>query len=119
MSITSKTVLVTALAGLLLAPAARAEEKKSGEAEKSPCWGINKCKGVGDCGAEGCRHSGCHGSNGCRGQGFLRLEKETCLKIENGRLTKAADASPASRPAAKPPAKADASPAKRDGGKDR
>jgi hypothetical protein len=45
---------------------------------------------VGDCGADGCRHSGCHGSNACKGQGFLRLEAETCLKIENGRLTKVA-----------------------------
>ena len=93
MSATSKAMLLAALGGLLLAPAARAEDqqKAQGDGDKVPCWGINKCKGLGDCGREGCRFSGCHGSNTCRGQGFLRLEKDTCLKIENGALTRPAE----------------------------
>jgi hypothetical protein len=50
-----------------------------------PCYGINKCKGVGDCGGKG---HGCHGRNACKGQGFVSLEREEdCLKIINGRLT--------------------------------
>jgi hypothetical protein len=45
---------------------------------------VNKCKGVGDCGGKG--HS-CAGENACKGQGYLKMDKETCLKIEGGRLT--------------------------------
>ena len=44
MSVTSKAMLLAALGGLLLAPAARAEEqqKPQGDGDKVPCWGINK-----------------------------------------------------------------------------
>ena len=50
-----------------------------------PCYGINKCKGTGDCGGRG--HS-CHGENVCAAQGYLSLDSmETCLKIKDGRLT--------------------------------
>jgi len=82
------SVLVATLAGTLALPGISAAQEKQAQDEGVPCWGINKCKGTGDCGADGCRHSGCHGSNACKGQGFLRLPQETCLKIESGRLTK-------------------------------
>jgi uncharacterized membrane protein len=89
MNVGKKSLLIATLASVLAAPAVvRAEDQKADEG--APCWGINKCKGVGDCGAGGCRTTGCHGSNACRRKGFLRLEKETCLKIEGGRLTQAA-----------------------------
>ena len=89
----SKSLRVAALAGALSLPASlRAQDQKSASDDSNlkPCWGINTCKGTGDCGADGCRHSGCHGSNACKGQGFLRLEPETCLKIQGGSLTKVA-----------------------------
>jgi uncharacterized membrane protein len=89
----SKSLLAAALAGALSIPTALgAQDQKpvSDESGLKPCWGINTCKGTGDCGAEGCRQSGCHGSNACKGQGFLRLEPETCLKIQGGSLTKVA-----------------------------
>ena len=54
------------------------------ETGKVPCYGINKCKGAGSCGGAG--HS-CAGMNACKGQGYLEIEKDTCLKIEAGRLT--------------------------------
>ncbi len=98
MNVGQKSLLVAALAGVLAAPAiARAEDEKGAPKADDgvPCWGINTCKGVGDCGAGGCRTTGCHGSNACRRKGFLRLDKETCLKIEGGRLTKAAAKKPA------------------------
>lgn len=84
----SKGLLVAALTGVLALPATVGSQEQKNADEGVPCWGINRCKGVGDCGADGCRHSGCHGTNGCKGRGFLRLASETCLKIENGRLAK-------------------------------
>lgn len=88
----SKTLLAAALAGALALPAAlkAQDEKPAGDGDLKPCWGINKCKGTGDCGAEGCRHSGCHGSNACKGQGFIRQSPDTCLRITGGSLAKTA-----------------------------
>ena len=97
----SKSLLAAALAGALSLPATlRAQDSKSAadDSNLKPCWGINTCKGAGDCGSDGCRQSGCHGSNACKGQGFLRLDPETCLKIQGGSLTKV------SAPAKKSPA---------------
>jgi uncharacterized membrane protein len=79
----SGMLLASAVTGLLTlaAPFATAT---AGDAEAVPCYGVNKCKGVGDCGGKG--HS-CAGENACKGQGYLKMDKETCLKIEGGRLT--------------------------------
>jgi uncharacterized membrane protein len=91
MKTSSKSLLVAALAGMLaMRGALRGEDQKPApdDGDKKPCWGVNKCKGLGDCGAEGCRQSGCHGSNACKGQGFLRINPDTCLKIRGGSLTK-------------------------------
>ena len=60
------------------AQAAEAEE------QKVPCYGINKCQGMGACHGES---NGCAGQNSCGGHGWLSVEKETCLKIQGGRLT--------------------------------
>lgn len=93
-----RSLLVAALAGALALPVAlRAEDPKTApdDGDRKPCWGINKCKGTGDCGAEGCRNSGCHGSNACKGQGFLRINPDTCLKVQGGSLTKASAKKPA------------------------
>jgi hypothetical protein len=96
----SRSLLITTLAAVLAAPVVvRAEDPKPDEGV--PCWGVNRCKGLGDCGAAGCRSSGCHGSNACRRKGFIRLQKETCLKVEGGRLTKAAPKKPPPKPEAK------------------
>lgn len=81
----SKTglLLASAAAGLM-ALAGAAGTASAGDAEKVACYGINKCKGTGGCGGKG--HS-CAGENTCKGKGFLKLDKETCLKIQGGRLT--------------------------------
>jgi hypothetical protein len=85
----SKSVLLAALAGFLAVPTlVNAADQKVAADEGVPCWGVNKCKGTGDCGADGTRASGCHGSNACTSQGFIRLNPDTCLKIQGGRLTK-------------------------------
>jgi uncharacterized membrane protein len=77
------TLLASAVAGLL-ALAAPIGTATAADAENVHCYGVNKCKGTGDCGGKG--HS-CAGENTCKGQGYLNLDKETCLKIEGGRLT--------------------------------
>ncbi|MBW2388876.1 MAG: hypothetical protein JRG89_10610, partial [Deltaproteobacteria bacterium] len=55
----------------------------AGEGEQVNCYGVNKCKGTGACGGKG--HS-CAGENECKGHGYLKMDKETCLNIEGGRL---------------------------------
>ena len=76
------SLLVSAVAGLLMttgiATSAAAEDAKTVH-----CYGVNKCKGTGACGGKG--HS-CAGENECKGHGYLKMDKETCLKIEGGRL---------------------------------
>ena len=84
-----KNVLLAAsVAGLMAAlgtlSPGQAQADHHEESGKVPCYGINKCKGAGACGGKG--HS-CAGQNGCKGKGYIELDKETCLKIEGGRLT--------------------------------
>ena len=87
---TSKSLLAASVAGLLAAAgfaqlAHSADTAAPASAPKVPCYGINACKGVGDCGGKG--HA-CAGKNECKGQGSVMLpDKETCLKIDGGRLT--------------------------------
>ncbi|MBW2493821.1 MAG: hypothetical protein JRE43_03640 [Deltaproteobacteria bacterium] len=76
-------LLASAAAGLLTL-AAPVGTATAADAEKVNCYGVNKCKGTGDCGGKG--HS-CAGENSCKGKGYLKMDKETCLKIEGGRLT--------------------------------
>ena len=85
-----QALLAASVAGILAAVAsggavssqAGAHSQESGE--KAPCYGINKCKGTGDCGGKG---YSCAGNNACHGQGFIDLGKDVCLRIEGGRLT--------------------------------
>ncbi len=76
-------LLASAVAGLLVM-AGTANPASAEEGDKVHCYGVNKCKGTGTCGGKG--HS-CAGENSCKGQGYLDIDKETCLKIEGGRLT--------------------------------
>ena len=85
---TQRAVVTAAVVGLLAAVGASVasaeHEQGAAKGDKAPCYGINKCKGAGSCGGAG--HS-CAGMNACKGQGYLELDKDTCLKIEGGRLT--------------------------------
>lgn len=76
-------VLASAAAGLFAITAA-SPLAHAGEEDTVRCYGINACKGKGDCGGKG--HS-CAGENECKGKGYLDLDKETCLKIQGARLT--------------------------------
>ena len=90
----ARALLVASVAGLVAAigvsSVAGAAEEDKVSTDKAACYGINKCKGTGSCGGPG--HS-CAGMNACKGQGYLELEKDTCLKIEGGRLTEQPEAS--------------------------
>lgn len=78
-----QALLAASMAGLLAAVGA-ATATPVVSAEEVHCYGINKCKGTGDCGGKG--HA-CAGQNACKGTGFISLEKEDCLKVQGGRLT--------------------------------
>jgi uncharacterized membrane protein len=82
----SRRLIIAALAGALAVPglALAGSAPAQGKEGEVPCYGVNKCKGVGDCGGKG--HS-CAGENACKGQGYLEMSKDLCLKIEGGRLT--------------------------------
>jgi len=82
----SRRVLIASLAGALALPAlSGAQDKPAGDGgEKVKCYGVNKCKATGDCGGPG--HS-CANQNSCKRQGYIDMDKETCLRIDGGRLT--------------------------------
>jgi uncharacterized membrane protein len=81
----SRGVLIaSAVAGLFVAGLVGGSIELTQATDEVHCYGINACKGKGDCGGKG--HS-CAGENACKGKGYLKLDKETCLKIQGARLT--------------------------------
>ncbi len=76
-------LLASAAAGLMVFAATMAVPQQA-QAEDVKCYGVNKCKGTGDCGGKG---YSCAGNNSCAGHGFLKIDKDKCLKIKGGRLT--------------------------------
>ena len=78
-----KALLAASIAGLMtftVASAAHADMSSEG----APCYGINACKGTGDCGGKG---YSCAGKNACKGQGYIKLPADTCARINGGSLT--------------------------------
>ena len=80
-----KALLAASIAGLMTVAVSAAVTAQA--AESVPCYGINACKGTGDCGGKG---YSCAGKNGCKGQGFIKLPADTCTRISGGTLTAAA-----------------------------
>ena len=85
MNVKSAKLLNAAVAGLL-ATGGIAFTSSNAQAEDAKCYGVNKCKGVGECGSKKDGHS-CAGHNKCAGEGWLKMDKDLCLKLKNGRLT--------------------------------
>ena len=81
-----KSLIAASVAGILtlsavvMAPIQALAEDDAGEA----CYGVNACKGTGDCGGKG---YSCAGQNSCKGTGFIKLPKGTCTRISGGSLT--------------------------------
>jgi uncharacterized membrane protein len=79
-----KQALLAASVAGLLAIAGSISLPATAQAEEVPCYGINACKGTGDCGGK--NHS-CAGANSCKGEAYIKMEKDLCLRIQNGSLT--------------------------------
>ena len=90
MNAKKRALIAASVAGLMAAATAGVTHAAEGmgmtPAGKVPCYGINKCKGTGDCGGKG---HGCAGKNDCGGKGYINLSKEDCLRIKGGSLTEA------------------------------
>ena len=90
MNTQQRAFVAASVAGLVMAMSsavkAHANEMPVGDeaSGKVPCYGINKCKGTGDCGGKA---NSCAGTNACSGQAFISLDKDDCLRIQGGRLT--------------------------------
>jgi uncharacterized membrane protein len=81
----TRRVLLTAVAGMLAASSlGGAVLADNAATEKVHCYGINKCKGTGDCSGKGHK---CAGQNACKGQGHINLPTDVCLRIQGGHLT--------------------------------
>lgn len=75
--------LAAAAAGLILfGSRANAMEKaaKTDEACKDlvQCWGVNVCKGHGDCATA---TNSCHDQVSCKGQGWVKIARSACEDI--------------------------------------
>ena len=73
-----KTTLATAALAALALASGCAHTTKGATASatvKGECYGVNSCKGTGECGGVG--HS-CAGQNTCKGQGWVTLAKADC-----------------------------------------
>jgi uncharacterized membrane protein len=82
----SKVLLASAAAGLMTLAMSAAPDsvRAEGDDEQVKCYGVNKCKGTGECGGKG---YSCAGNNECAGHGWIKLDKDKCLSIKGGRLT--------------------------------
>ena len=86
MTTSKKKMLVAASIAGLMTVAASAAASPVLVVEAVPCYGINACKGTGDCGGKG---YSCAGKNACKGQGFIKLQADMCTRINGGTLTAA------------------------------
>jgi uncharacterized membrane protein len=79
-----RVLLASAVAGLMaMASSSPAADAPKAADDKVHCYGINACKGTGDCSGKG--HQ-CAGLNVCNGQGHINLAKSLCLRIQGGHL---------------------------------
>jgi uncharacterized membrane protein len=84
MSLKKSSVSIAAAAAALavssIAFAAEQPEGATGPAvnasDKVHCYGINSCKGAGDCKTAA---NSCKGQNGCKGHGFKAVTAKDCL----------------------------------------
>ncbi len=71
-----RILAAAAVAGLALGSVS-AHEGEDHSKDKGKCFGINSCKGRGQCATK--EHT-CAGQNSCKGKGWIKLTKEACEK---------------------------------------
>ncbi len=79
-------LIAASIAGLMAVSGMVISGTAQAAGEMAPCYGINACKGMGDCGGKG---NSCAGKNACKGMGFVKVAKDACSKIQGGSLTAA------------------------------
>jgi uncharacterized membrane protein len=70
-------ILATAAAVLICSQTFAADNNKSASAKPVKCYGVNSCKGKGQCGE---KNNACAGQNTCKGKGWLFMSPEDCTK---------------------------------------
>jgi len=78
-----KALLAASIAGLLAVTGA-VMLPSAAHAEGVQCFGVNACKGTGECGGKG--HS-CAGKNACKGAGWIATADEAACTTQGGTLT--------------------------------
>ncbi len=66
-------------AGVLIAPASPAQ---AGESVK--CFGVNACKGQGQCRTA---QNQCNGHNRCEGKGWIKMESAAACEAKGGKIS--------------------------------
>ena len=74
-----KNALLAASVAGLLAVTGAIMLPGTAHAEGVQCYGVNACKGTGECGGKG--HS-CAGKNGCKGQGWISTADEAACTTD-------------------------------------
>jgi uncharacterized membrane protein len=83
MKLNGKPGAALAAAAALLVISATVPTAPVAAGYKVKCFGINACKGHGQCKSLG---NSCNGQNACKGQGFIKMDKAACL-AKGGTLT--------------------------------
>jgi uncharacterized membrane protein len=83
MKLNGKSGAALAAAAALLVIGAMAPAVPATAAYKVKCFGVNACKGHGQCKSLG---NSCSGQNACKGMGYIKMDKAACL-AKGGKLT--------------------------------
>jgi hypothetical protein len=83
MKLNGKSGAAIAAAAALLVLSATVPVAPAASGYKVKCFGINSCKGHGQCKSLG---NSCTGQNACKGMGFIKMDKAACL-AKGGTLT--------------------------------
>ena len=73
--------ILASIASISLATEIQAANKKQQAIKgttKGECYGVNSCKGKGECGSP---NWDCAGNNSCKGQGWLTKTSDECKKL--------------------------------------
>ena len=80
-----RMLIAASIAGLMTVTGAAMMSSSAAYAADVECYGVNACKGQGECGG---KDHGCAGKNACKGQGWISTAtSEACLGMEGGSLT--------------------------------